>query len=141
MKCFSSKCFYGNLKSGFDNFPRKFVVQNLKFFAQGPKMIKRDFYHKKFSLKMSLGTLNKQFWRPRRETFNRKPEIFHSTSIKDVTNLFKNAASQRFCGHIASIFDDPVEKIKTKSWNFSTQKRHKKPLQMKAVIQRVPIDT
>ena len=58
--------------------------------------------------------------------------VFFSQCPENTKKRFnlKNA-SKSFYGHVASIFDHTVEKHKTKGWNFSTQKRHKKPLQMK----------
>ena len=53
------------------------------------KTEKRDL-SKIISLKMTLGTRCKQFWRPCREIINKKPEHFHSMSTKDKKNSVEN---------------------------------------------------
>ena len=65
--------------------------------------------------------------------FQREADFFFAQGPKDTKQIFnkKFFATKNFYGHLASILDDPVEKLKTKGWNFSTQKVHKKHLQMK----------
>ena len=46
-----------------------------------------------------------------------------------------------FYGHVASIFDDPVEKLKTKGWISSTQKNTRNLFRWKTINQRFPMDT
>ena len=75
--------------------------------------------------------------------FQREADFF-SLNVRKIQNkylIWKCFVSKRFYGHVASIFDDPVDKLKTKGWISSTQKNTRNLFRWKTVNQMVPMDT
>ena len=77
---FSSKCSAGHVECSFDNPAEKFLTK-LKYFRwMSENDMKIVSSRNLFFLKVVIWTLRMQFWKPRRKSFDNKPETTRSVS-------------------------------------------------------------
>ena len=122
------KKFRRHSKKQFFQLSRKVFAKRWHFFCS---MSKND-WKKRISSQKS-GSPQNIFTDTGRAVFTTSPGNFQreadffSLNVRKLQNKYlikKSFASKRFYGHVASIFDDPIEKLKTKGWISSTKKTH-----------------